>query len=133
MKKYYYEGSTFKLWRESWGPTYELWKRSWGPTFKFWGGIPGPGSQGHEVLSRGPGPTFTPCPEKRCVENYCLFGKAQIFPYKSVEFQTSVNIKRIAYVYQKRDQKFIKKYFTWTYVIIQTQKRYPTLCNKVIT
>ena len=75
-------------------------------------GVPGPGSQGHEVSSRGPGPTFTPCPEKRCVENYCLFGKAQIFPYKSVEFQTSVNIKRIAYVYQKRDQKFIKKYFT---------------------
>ena len=33
MKKYYYEGPSFKLWR-----------KSWGPSFKLWGGprVPGP-------------------------------------------------------------------------------------------
>ena len=25
MKKYYYEGPTFKLWKRSWGPTFKLW------------------------------------------------------------------------------------------------------------
>ena len=44
MKKYYYEGHTFKLLRGSWGPTLR--------------GILGSESQ-------GPGPTFTPCPAHR--------------------------------------------------------------------
>ena len=50
MKKYYYEGPTFKLCRGSWDPT-----------FKFRGG-PGsriPGTRGPG--SWGPGPSFTPC------------------------------------------------------------------------
>ena len=34
MKKYYYDGPTFKLWRRSCCPAFKLWRESWGPTFK---------------------------------------------------------------------------------------------------
>ena len=50
MKKYYYEGPTFKLRRGSRDPTFKFWRGSWGTTFKLWGGsqvlgpeVPGPG------------------------------------------------------------------------------------------
>ena len=46
MKKYYYEGPTFKIWRGSWDPTFKFWRGSWCPTFKLWGGSRVPGSRG---------------------------------------------------------------------------------------
>ena len=49
MQKYYYEGSTFKLWRGSWNLTFKFWRGSWVPLLNFEGG-PESGSQGPEVL-----------------------------------------------------------------------------------
>ena len=64
MRKYYYEGPTFKLWRGSRGPSFKFWTGCCGPTFKLWGA-----SQGLEVSGprfRSVGPTFTPCRENLC-------------------------------------------------------------------
>ena len=45
MKKYYYEGPTFKLWRGSWGSTFKFWRGFWGPIFKLWEGSQVPGTR----------------------------------------------------------------------------------------
>ena len=62
MKKYCYEGPTFKLWRGSWGSTFKFWRGSWDPAFKLKEGLESHfetlrGVPGPEVL----GPTFTRC------------------------------------------------------------------------
>ena len=79
MKKYYYEGPTFRLWRKSWGPTFEFWGGSRGP--RFW----------------GPGPTFTPCMLIRTVREFVnghsYMRQGNICWYKSNNVYIAVNCK----------------------------------------
>ena len=123
MKKYYYEGPAFKLWRGSSDPTSNYkrgpgvpllnFREIPGPTFKLWGG---PGSW-------CPGPTFTPWPFSRNPIWVSFFGGRCIDKKIQSLYYTLVPSKHLhAPGNTRKSVKYVQNYENMFNVIFLSEK-----------